>query len=105
MIFILIAAYLFYSKIRKPSWWIVLADDKSNRVVVPPLKISDIPYSRSDTARDYRAYKIQFQCPPNIGLFTWKIYIVSDTFVGEEATTDIAVSFLFFLFRDSSAQF
>ena len=88
-------------KTRKPSWWIVLADDKSNRVVVPPLKISDIPYSRPDADRNYRAFKIQFQCPPNTGLFTWKIYIVSDTFVGEEATTDLAVGFfVLFLFRD-----
>jgi len=76
---------------RKPSWWIALADDKANRLVVPPLKISDIPYSRPNTDRNYRAYKIQFQCPPNTGLFTWKIYIVSDTFAGEEAKIDIAL--------------
>jgi len=76
---------------RKPSWWIVLADDKSNRVVVPPVKITDIPLSQPDVDRDYRSYKIQFQGPPNTGLFTWKVYIVSDTFVGEEAFTDITV--------------
>lgn len=83
---------LLIFKTRKPSWWIVLADDKSNRVVVPPLKISDIPYSRPDSDRNYRAFKIQFQCPPSTGLFTWKIYVVSDTFVGEEARIDLAVS-------------
>jgi translocation protein SEC63 len=76
---------------RKPSWWIALADDKANRLVVPPLKISDIPYSRPNADRNYRAFKIQFQCPPNTGLFTWKIYIVSDTFAGEEAKIDIAL--------------
>jgi translocation protein SEC63 len=87
--------FILILKTRKPSWWIVLADDKSNRVVVPPLKISDIPYSSPDTERDYRAYKIQFQCPPNTGLFTWKVYIVSDTFVGDEATIDLPVSSFF----------
>ncbi|KAM6503862.1 Sec63 Brl domain containing protein [Amanita muscaria] len=84
---------------RKPSWWIVLADDKSNRVVVPPLKITDIPSARLPEAdaheallqHDYRAYKIQFQSPPNIGMFTWKVYVVSDTFVGEEVTRDITM--------------
>jgi len=84
---------------RKPSWWIALADDKSNRVVVPPIKITDIPYARFPDAdthdallqHDYRAYKIQFQSPPNIGMFTWKVYIVSDTFVGEEVTRNIAM--------------
>ncbi|PPQ71741.1 hypothetical protein CVT24_006505 [Panaeolus cyanescens] len=78
---------------RKPSWWVVLADDKTNRVVVPPLKIGEIPYAGtgSDKDRDYRSYKIQFQGPPNTGLFTWKVYLVSDTFVGEEVTRDIAL--------------
>ncbi|KAF8960275.1 translocation protein sec63 [Flammula alnicola] len=81
----------FWPGTKKPSWWIVLADDKSNRVVVPPMKITDIPYSRPGDDRDYRSYKIQFQGPPNTGLFTWKVYVVSDTFVGEEATTDITL--------------
>ncbi|KAH9483171.1 Translocation protein sec63 [Psilocybe cubensis] len=81
----------FWPGTRKPSWWIVLADDKSNRVVVPPMKITDIPYSQPGSDRDYRSYKIQFQGPPNTGLFTWKVYIVSDTFVGEEATTEISL--------------
>ncbi|PPQ86765.1 hypothetical protein CVT25_012410 [Psilocybe cyanescens] len=81
----------FWPGTRKPSWWIVLADDKSNRVVVPPMKISDIPYSQPGADRDYRAYKIQFQGPPNTGLFTWKVYIVSDTFVGEEVTSEISL--------------
>lgn len=88
---------------RKPSWWIVLADEKSNRVVVPPLKITDIPYARlphadADEAlleHDYRSYKIQFQGPPNVGMFTWKVYVVSDTFVGGDISRDITVSTLF----------
>ncbi|OBZ66644.1 Translocation protein sec63 [Grifola frondosa] len=69
---------------RKPSWWIVLADVKSNRIVVPPMKITDIPITD-----DYRSYKMQFQAPAGPGLFTWKIFIVSDTFVGEEASQDV----------------
>lgn len=60
------------------------------------MKISEIPYAETgaDKDRDYRSYKIQFQGPPNTGLFTWKVYLVSDTFVGEEVTRDIAVRFL-----------
>lgn len=59
--------------------------------MVPPLKIAEIPYSQPGEGRDYRSYKIQFQGPPNTGLFTWKVYIVSDTFVGEEACVDISL--------------
>ena len=41
--------------------------------------------------RNYRSYKLQFQAPNGVGLFTWKVYLVSDTFVGEEICEDIAV--------------
>ncbi|KAF7969129.1 hypothetical protein HWV62_28248 [Athelia sp. TMB] len=76
---------------RKPSWWLVIADDKSNRIVVPPMKISDVPSSKPELDGDYRQYKIQFQAPGGVGLFTWKIYLVSDTFVGDEICQDIAL--------------
>ncbi|KAJ7746903.1 Sec63 Brl domain-containing protein [Mycena maculata] len=81
----------FWPAARKPNWWLVLADDKSNRVVVPPLKVTDVPFRRTGDAADFRAYKIQFQAPPNTGLLTWRVYVVSDSFVGEEATRDIVM--------------
>ncbi|KAJ6591853.1 Sec63 Brl domain-containing protein [Mycena vulgaris] len=81
----------FWPGIRKPSWWLVLADDKSNRVVVPPLKISEVPFRRTGDASDFRSYKIQFQAPQNTGLLTWRVYVVSDSFVGEESTKDIVM--------------
>ncbi|KAI0352788.1 DnaJ-domain-containing protein [Trametes cingulata] len=76
---------------RKPGWWIVLADIKSNKVVVPPLKITDIPVADPSRGIDYRSYKIQFQAPQTVGLFTWKVFLVSDTFVGEEAARDVVL--------------
>ncbi|KAJ7089651.1 Sec63 Brl domain-containing protein [Mycena belliarum] len=79
----------FWPGVRKPGWWLVLADDKSNRVVVPPLKVTEVPFRRTGDAGDFRSYKIQFQAPQNTGLLTWRVYIISDSFVGEEATQDI----------------
>ena len=76
---------------RKPSWWIVLADVKSNKVVVPPMKITDVPVADPQRGIDYRAYKIQFQAPQNVGLFTWKVVVLSDTFVGDEASRDVVL--------------
>ncbi|KAF8837100.1 translocation protein sec63 [Paxillus ammoniavirescens] len=82
---------LFWPGLRKPGWWLVLADDKSNRIVVPPLKITDVPRSDPSKERNYRCYKLQFQAPPNVGLFTWKVYFVSDTMVGEEMCRGISL--------------
>ncbi|KAI9572465.1 translocation protein sec63 [Boletus coccyginus] len=81
----------YWPGLRKAGWWLVLADDKSNRIVVPPIKINDIPRSDPSKERNYRCYKIQFQAPPNVGLFTWKVYLVSDTIVGGEACLPIAL--------------
>ena len=53
------------------------------------MKITDVPVATPDNKVDYRSYKIQFQAPQNVGLFTWKVFVVSDTFVGDEASRDI----------------
>ncbi|KAF7370828.1 J domain-containing protein [Mycena sanguinolenta] len=76
---------------RKPSWWIVLGDNKSNRVIIPPLKVSDVPWRRTGETSDFRAYKIQFQAPQNTGFFTWRVHVVSDSYVGEEVVQDISM--------------
>lgn len=56
------------------------------------MKITDVPPSNPSKARNYRCYKLQFQAPPNVGLFTWKVYFVSDTVVSGELCRDILVS-------------
>ncbi|KAJ4473619.1 Sec63 Brl domain-containing protein [Lentinula aciculospora] len=75
----------YWPESRKPGWWLILADDKNSRVVVPPMKITNVPFSNPSAGdRDYRTYKLQFQAPQAPGMYTWKIYLISDTFVGEE---------------------
>ncbi|TFK45466.1 DnaJ-domain-containing protein [Heliocybe sulcata] len=81
----------YWPGVRKPGWWIVLADDKTNRLVQPPMKISDIPFSDPAKARDYRMYRMQFQAPQGVGVYTWKVYVVSDTVVGQEIVRDVMV--------------
>ncbi|THG98612.1 hypothetical protein EW026_g3617 [Hermanssonia centrifuga] len=77
---------------RKPGWWIVLADPKSLRVIVPPMKVTDVPIADPSSSRDYRSYKLQFQAPQNVQSFPWRLHLVSDTFVEEEATQDITLT-------------
>ena len=38
-----------------------------------------------------RSYKIQFQAPQNVGLFPWKVVVISDPFVGDEASRDVVL--------------
>ncbi|KAJ7580214.1 Sec63 Brl domain-containing protein [Mycena floridula] len=77
---------------RIPSWWLLLADEKQNRLAIPPVKITDVPMSGTLKGnRDYRTYKVQFQAPASVGDLTWKLYLISDTFVGEEAYKNITL--------------
>ena len=73
---------------KKSSWWVLLGDIKANRVVVPPFKVLDVPFTDSD----YRMYKVQFQAPPNVGSYTWRVFVVSDTYVGDDTYQDVTVS-------------
>ena len=82
---------------RRPRWWAVLGDDKTNRVVVPPLQLSDLPYADPHRTRNYRTFKMQFQAPQGVGLYTWRIHFISDTFVGEDVSRDLTVCCLTWL--------
>jgi len=55
------------------------------------MRITDIPFSQPNSGRDYRSYKIQFQAPQQVGVFTWKVHLISDTFVQEDVSCDISV--------------
>ena len=59
---------------------------------MPPTKVSDVPLANPNIPRDYRAYKMQFQAPPNVQTFNWKLCVISDTFIGEDAIRDVSVS-------------
>ncbi|GJJ07811.1 hypothetical protein Clacol_002016 [Clathrus columnatus] len=76
---------------RKPRWWAILSDDKTNKVVVPPLQVYDIPLVDSGKPRNYRSFKFQFQAPQGVGLYTWRLRFISDSIVGEEIVRDLTL--------------
>ena len=77
---------------RRPAWWVLITEPKLNRLVMPPMRITDVPYSDPTKERNFRSYKLQFQAPPNVATYSWKVQVVSDTFLGEEVIQDIVVS-------------
>ena len=70
----------------------VLGDEKTNRIVVPPIQVSDLPYTDPKKPRDYKTFKLQFQAPQGVGLYTWRIRFVSDTYLEEDIAKDLTVS-------------
>lgn len=71
----------------------MIGDQKMNRVIVPPIRVTDVPYANPSKApKDYRMYKLQFQAPPQVGVYTFQLAFVSDTFVGEDVRMFLPVS-------------
>ncbi|KAJ9476176.1 Protein translocation protein SEC63 [Pseudozyma hubeiensis] len=65
---------------RKPSWWVMIGDQKLDRVIVQPTKVSDIGVDK------VRTYSVQFQAPPQAGLYTFQAILKSDSFLGSDAS-------------------
>ncbi|GAA5944433.1 protein-transporting protein SEC63, partial [Sporobolomyces koalae] len=72
-----------FVKNRKPAWYIFVGDHKLNRVFVAPHKFTDM----GDSA--IRTVRMTFQAPPGAGLYTFQVYVMSDSFVGTDAQKDM----------------
>lgn len=68
---------------RKPAWHIFVGDHKLNRVFVAPYRFTDMGSSATRTVR------MSFQAPPGPGLYTFQVYVASDSFVGTGAQKDM----------------
>ncbi|KAI9262035.1 Sec63 Brl domain-containing protein [Sporodiniella umbellata] len=71
----------YYSGEKKPCWWIFLGDPKVNRILVPHKKVTDIV--------DEQTIKIPFPGPPKPGVYTFSMFIKSDTYVGTDIVQDV----------------
>ncbi len=65
---------------RKPHWWIYLGDQKQDRVIVQPVRLSDIGPDKT------RSFSVQFQAPPQAGLYTFQACVRSDSYLGSDAS-------------------
>ncbi|EPQ25637.1 uncharacterized protein PFL1_06774 [Pseudozyma flocculosa PF-1] len=73
----------YYLEERKPTWWVMLGDHKLDRVIVQPTRVSDIGSDR------VRTYTVQFQAPPQAGMYTFQAMLKSDSFLGCDAARSV----------------
>ncbi|ORX34164.1 Sec63 Brl domain-domain-containing protein [Kockovaella imperatae] len=69
--------------LRKPNFQVLLGDSKLNKVIVQPIRITDLPLPRDDgLPSEPREFSLQFQAPPQANLYSFVLYAASDTFLG-----------------------
>ncbi|CAG8712974.1 12462_t:CDS:10 [Cetraspora pellucida] len=71
----------YLSRDKKPYWWIFMADDKRDKVMIEPIKITDIVTTKT--------FKFQFAAPRDPGLYTYVAYIKSDSYVGTDIKKEL----------------
>lgn len=68
---------------RKPQWWVTLADAKQSRIIVQPSKCTDIGPDA------VRTFSVQFQAPPQVGLYSFQAIVKSDSYLASEASMSV----------------
>lgn len=67
----------------RPTWQMLVADHKLERIFVPPTRFVDIGPGR------IRTLKVTFQAPPNPGLYTFQTYVISDSYIDMDVQRDM----------------
>lgn len=68
---------------RRPTWQMLVADHKLERIFVPPIQFVDIGCD------NVRTLKATFQAPQGAGLYTFQTYVVSDSYVDTDVQCDM----------------
>ncbi|KAG9307026.1 hypothetical protein G9A89_003077 [Geosiphon pyriformis] len=66
---------------KRAFWYVFIADEKDDRIIVNPVKISGV--------NEGRTIRVQFQAPPNPGFYSYILQIKSDSYVGSDIKKDI----------------
>ncbi|KAG0258354.1 secretory subunit [Mortierella polycephala] len=70
---------------KKPYWWVVLGDQKNDRIVVSPTKVTDI-------TSEPKTIRIQFQSPPRPGEYSFNMFIKSDSILGADILQEMTLT-------------
>jgi len=78
-----------------PRWHIFLADSKQGKIAVPPFTFTtfDKPIFDENGRPTFnmQTLKMQFQAPPQVGIFSFVLHVVCDSYLGFDTKLDIAL--------------
>ena len=83
----------YFARDHSPRWRVFLTDARAGRIGVPPFTFTefDKPIFDSENKPTFnmQTFKCQFQAPPQVGQFAFKMQLICDSYVGLDSSADI----------------
>lgn len=85
----------YFAADHAPRWHIFLAEARTGRIAVPPFTFTsfDKPIFTSDGKPTFEVVtlKCQFQAPPQVHAFPFRMHLVCDSYVGFDSSVDVVL--------------
>ena len=79
----------YFARDHSPRWHMFLAENKQNRVAVPPFTIATFSKPLFDESGrptfNMQTMKLQFQAPPQPGSYTFVMHLICDSYIGMDS--------------------
>lgn len=86
----------YFARDHAPRWNLFLTDIRQGKIAVPPFTFQtfDKPILDADGKPTYamQTLKMQFQAPPNAGLYRFQMHLVCDSYVGFDDKRDVSMT-------------
>ena len=83
----------YFARNHSPRWRVFLADARMGRIGVPPFTFTEFEKAIFDAENkptfNVQTFKCQFQAPPQVGQFAFKMQLICDSYVGLDSTVDV----------------
>ncbi|NJM38983.1 MAG: hypothetical protein HC845_14595 [Akkermansiaceae bacterium] len=83
----------YFARDHSPRWRVFLTDARAGRIGVPPFTFTDFENSIFDGDNkptfNMQTFKCQFQAPPQVGQFAFKMHLICDSYAGLDSTVDV----------------
>jgi translocation protein SEC63 len=83
----------YFARDHSPRWRVFLTDARVGRIGVPPFTFTEFEKPIFDAEDkptfNMQTFKCQFQAPPQVGQFAFKMHLICDSYVGLDSTVDV----------------
>lgn len=83
----------YFARDHSPRWRVFLTDARAGRIGVPPFTFTEFEKPIFDAENkatfNMQTFKCQFQAPPQVGQFAFKMHLICDSYVGLDSTEDV----------------